>query len=111
MKKNKQGRSDRQFDLSSLNGKTLTALKNILAQQPNVYDGGGTSSQSWDKNQPYDDKLTLMTWNLNGWNGKDNEDKHYCIKLLNLDICCLTETHLSSDEKIGLDGFNWPTGF
>ncbi len=51
--------------------------------------------------------LKIATWNINGWTDLNANLRINVILSLNLDIICLTETHLRPNSDIHVDGYTW----
>ena len=43
--------------------------------------------------------LSVITWNVNGWTDLNSCLRQKVIKILDVDIVCLTETHLRNNSK------------
>ena len=46
------------------------------------------------------EKLLVGTWNVNGWTINNSQLRSETIELMNVDIICITETHLPGDSNI-----------
>ena len=49
----------------------------------------------------------MGSWNVNGWTESNKLLRSEIIKKLNLDIICLSETHLFTNDVISLFGYTW----
>ena len=58
-------------------------------------------------------KFKICSWNINGWTDANSCIRKGIIDIINPDILCLNETHLSGSESINIEkytfyGFNRP---
>ena len=52
--------------------------------------------------------LKIGSWNVRGWGkGVNNELCKDILFALDLDILCVCETHLTGNENIIIEGYNW----
>ena len=51
------------------------------------------------------DSLTLMSWNINGWNDRNKQTRTDVIVGLNADVVCVIETHLLKKDSLEVDGY------
>jgi len=49
--------------------------------------------------------LNVGSWNVNGWTGENSVLRESIINKLDLDVVCISETHLKNNEHIEFEGF------
>jgi hypothetical protein len=51
------------------------------------------------------DRITLSTWNINGWNAKKKDAISTVVLNLNFDIVVIIETHLKADDDLTIHDY------
>ena len=52
--------------------------------------------------------LSLAAVNINGWTTNNSNLRKHIIEVLNKDMICSSETQLSKEDTINVDGYSWP---